>query len=173
MNGQTRPSWGFFYGSIMGRKKKYTEEHWNEFLFRISEGAKAKKLSYEPDMPSWRLISNKLNNDPDFRERYSLAMEHRAETYSEQVDDLVQMVINGEICPNAGRVAIDGKKWQAATDAPKKFGGYHRHEIKHTGADYIQALKLIAEEKQATESNKPRARDSDDNATTTGTASVH
>ena len=34
--------------------------------------------------------------DPDFRERYSLAMEHRAETYSEQVDDLVQMVISGE-----------------------------------------------------------------------------
>ena len=105
----------------MPRRKKYTEEDWNEFLFRISEGAKAKKLSYEPDMPSWRLISNRLNNDPDFRERYSLAMEHRAETYSEQVDDLVQMVISGEICPNAGRVAIDGKKWQAATDAPKKY----------------------------------------------------
>ena len=36
----------------------------------------------------------------------------------------------------------------------------------------IKALE-VAEEKQATESNKPRARDSDDNATTTGTASVH
>jgi len=157
----------------MGRKKKYTEEHWNEFLFRISEGAKAKKLSYEPDMPSWRLISDKLNSDEQFARRYSLALENRAEIYFDEVDELAKKVENGEICPNAGRVAIDAKKWQAATNAPKKFGGLHRHEIKHTGADYIQALKLIAEEKQATESNTPRAQGSEDNATKTGTASLH
>ena len=157
----------------MGRKKKYTEEHWNEFLFRISEGAKAKKLSYEPDMPSWRLVSDKLNSDADFATRYAVAMENRGQVYADKIADIIDKVIDGEIDPNAGRVAIDGLKWTSAKLAPKKYGDIHRHEVKHTGTDYVAALKAIAEEKHNAEGNELRARDSDDNATTTGTASVH
>jgi glycine/D-amino acid oxidase-like deaminating enzyme len=157
----------------MGRRKKYTEEHWNEFLFRISEGAKAKKLSYEKDMPSWRLISDKLNSDEQFARKYSLALENRAEIYFDEVDELAKKVEKGEICPNAGRVAIDAKKWQAATNAPKKFGGLHRHEIKHTGTDYVQALKAIAEEKHTRESNTPRARGVSETDDEQGAQSLH
>ena len=89
-----------------------------------------------------------------------------------RLQEIIDAVIDGRIDPNAGRVAIDGLKWTSAKLAPKKYGDIHRHEVKHTGTDYIAALKAIAEEKHTTEGDELRARDSEQ-ATAKGKASMH
>ena len=154
-------------------RRKFNDATWREFLKRIGEGHSANQICKQSDMPSWRLVSDKLNSDADFATRYAVAMENRGQVYADKIADIIDKVIDGEIDPNAGRVAIDGLKWTSAKLAPKKYGDIHRHEVKHTGTDYVAALKAIAEEKHNAEGNELRARDSEDNATTTGTASVH
>ena len=34
--------------------------------------------------------------------------------------------------------------------APKKYGDIHRHEVKHSGSSYVEALKVIASESENT-----------------------
>ena len=43
--------------------RKYTEKEWIEFLKRIGEGRSARDVcGNDKDMPTWRLVSDKLNN---------------------------------------------------------------------------------------------------------------
>lgn len=142
----------------MPQKRKYYDAEWREFLKRIGEGNSANQICKQSDMPSWRLVSEKLNSDSDFAMRYSVAMENRGQVYADKIADIIEAVIDGTIDPNAGRVAIDGLKWTSAKLAPKKYGDIHRHEVKHSGADYVTALKAIAEEKHTTDGDELRAQ---------------
>ena len=127
-------------------------------------------------MPSWRLVSDKLNSDSGFASMYSVAMENRGQVYADKISEIIDAVIAGTIDPNAGRVAIDGLKWTSAKLAPKKYSDIHRHEVKHSGTDYVTALKAIAEEKQekhTTEANELRARSSRIEGTNQDNSALH
>ena len=156
----------------MPAKRKFHDAEWREFLKRIGEGNSANQVCKQADMPSWRLVSEKLNSDSDFATRYSVAMENRGQVYADKIAEIIDAVIDGRIDPNAGRVAIDGLKWTSAKLAPKKYGDIHRHEVKHTGTDYVAALKAIAEEKHNADGDEVRAR-TDEQAATKGKASLH
>ena len=89
-------------------------EKWNEFLKRIGGGRSARDVcGNDKDMPSWRIVSNKLNEDTAFASKYSLAMENRGQVYADKISEIVDKVVDGLIDPNAGRVAIDGLKWMS------------------------------------------------------------
>jgi len=157
----------------MPAKRKFHDAEWREFLKRIGEGNSANQVCKQADMPSWRLVSEKLNSDSDFAMRYSVAMENRGQVYADKIAEIIDAVIDGRIDPNAGRVAIDGLKWTSAKLAPKKYGDIHRHEVNHTGTDYVTALKAIAEEKHNAEGDELRAQGGKQTASETGKASLH
>ena len=126
--------------------QKHTEKTYSEFLKRIGEGRSARSVCGDSDMPTWRSISNRLNENPEFAAAYSLAMENRGQVYADRISEIIDQVVSGQIDPNAGRVAIDGLKWVSSKLAPKKYGDVHRHEVKHSGSSYVEALKVIASE---------------------------
>lgn len=154
-------------------RRKYQDKDWREFLKRIGEGRSANSICKDADMPSWRLVSDKLNSDSGFASMYSVAMENRGQVYADKISEIIDAVIAGTLDPNAGRVAIDGLKWTSAKLAPKKYGDIHRHEVKHSGTDYVTALKAIAEEKHTTEDNELRARSSRIDGTNQDNSALH
>ena len=124
--------------------RKYTEKEWIEFLKRIGEGRSARDVcGNDKDMPTWRLVSDKLNSDTGFASRYAMAMENRGQVYADKITDTVNDMLNGTIDYNQARVAIDALKWQSSKLAPKKYGDVHRMEVKHE-ASYLDALKEVS-----------------------------
>ena len=125
--------------------KKHSDDDWAEFLKRIAEGRSARDVcGNDKDMPSWRVVSAKLNSDGEFAARYSLAMENRGQVYADRISELVDQVVAGTLDPNAARVAIDALKWTSSKLAPKSFGDIHRMEVKHESS-YVDALKGVAQ----------------------------
>ena len=138
---------------------KFNEKSWNEFLKRIGEGRSARDVcGNDKDMPSWRIVSNKLNEDTAFASKYSLAMENRGQVYADKISEIVNKVVDGLIDPNAGRVAIDGLKWMSMKLAPKKFGDVHKMEVKHE-TSYVDALKEVSGMVDSTTSNALRTHE--------------
>lgn len=138
---------------------KFNEKSWNEFLKRIGEGRSARDVcGNDKDMPSWRIVSIKLNEDTNFAQKYSLAMENRGQVYADKISDIVNKVVDGVIDPNAGRVAIEGLKWMSMKLAPKKFGDIHRMEVKHE-TSYVDALKEVSGMVNTTSSNTLRTHE--------------
>ena len=138
---------------------RMNDEKWNEFLKRIGEGRSARDVcGNDKDMPSWRIVSNKLNEDTAFASKYSLAMENRGQVYADKISEIVNKVVDGLIDPNAGRVAIDGLKWMSMKLAPKKFGDVHKMEVKHE-TSYVDALKEISGIVDSTTSNALRTHE--------------
>ena len=138
---------------------RMNDEKWNEFLKRIGEGRSARDVcGNDKDMPSWRIVSNKLNEDTAFASKYSLAMENRGQVYADKISEIVNKVVDGLIDPNAGRVAIDGLKWMSMKLAPKKFGDVHKMEVKHE-TSYVDALKEISGMVDSTTSNALRTHE--------------
>lgn len=138
---------------------RMNNEKWNEFLKRIGEGRSARDVcGNDKDMPSWRTVSIKLNEDLEFSQKYSLAMENRGQVYADKISEIVNKVVDGLIDPNAGRVAIDGLKWMSMKLAPKKFGDIHRMEVKHE-TSYVDALKEVSGMIDSTTSNTLRTHE--------------
>jgi len=138
---------------------KFNEKSWNEFLKRIGEGRSARDVcGNDKDMPSWRIVSIKLNEDTNFAQKYSLAMENRGQVYADKISEIVNKVVDGLIDPNAGRVAIDGLKWMSMKLAPKKFGDVHKMEVKHE-TSYVDALKEVSGMVNTTSSNTLRTHE--------------
>ena len=138
---------------------KFNEKSWNEFLKRIGEGRSARDVcGNDKDMPSWRIVSIKLNEDTNFAQKYSLAMENRGQVYADKISEIVNKVVDGLLDPNAGRVAIDGLKWMSMKLAPKKFGDIHRMEVKHE-TSYVDALKEVSGMVNTTSSNTLRTHE--------------
>ena len=54
---------------------------------------------------------------------------------------MIDRVLNGEVNPNAGRVAIDGLKWIAARMLPKRYGD--RVDANLTGDIIVHGLEKI------------------------------
>ena len=135
--------------------RKYTEKEWIEFLKRIGEGRSARDVcGNDKEMPSWRLVSDKLNTDNGFASRYAMAMENRGQVYADKITDTVNDMLNGTIDYNQARVAIDALKWQSSKLAPKKYGDVHRMEVKHE-ASYLDALKEVSKVVDGGESTLP------------------
>lgn len=140
-----------------------------EFLKRIGEGRSARDVcGNDKDMPSWRLVSDKLNGQEGFAQKYSLAMENRGQVYADKITDIMQGMLDGEIDYNSARVAIDALKWQSSKLAPKKYGDVHRMEVKHE-ASYLDALREVSKVVDGEETSLPntiRRREAEENKDT-------
>jgi hypothetical protein len=71
-------------------------------------------------------------SDPLFCEQYAHAMELRADWHAAKIEDLADKVEQGLIPPDAGRVAIDARKWTAAKLRPKRYGDKVMSEVDMT-----------------------------------------
>ena len=93
-----------------------------EICSRIAEGKSLVAICRDPDMPSYREFMRWIAEDETIRQNYASAREASADANAESITDISERVLNGQVDPQAARVAIDALKWSAGRKQPKKYG---------------------------------------------------
>ena len=83
----------------------------------------------EPGMPTQSQVYRALAEDASFRENYARAREAQADTDADEIANIRQRVIDGDLTPEQGRVAIDSLKWSAGKRAPKRYGDRIQNDV--------------------------------------------
>jgi hypothetical protein len=114
-----------------GRPTDYTAELGARICDETATGSKLEAICAADEMPCRQTVYRWFSRHPDFAEAYGRARRARALLRVDEIDDIVQKVVDGDLDPNAARVAIDAHKWQAAKEDPRTFG----EKVELTGKD--------------------------------------
>ena len=124
----------------------YTAEIAAEVCKRIELGETVRAIAADPEMPGRTAIFEWLRAHGDFADQYARAREESAHSSADQVVDIAQDVLAGQVLPDAARVAIDALKWTAGKRKPKVYGDKVTQE--QTGPDggpvqHVHKLELV------------------------------
>lgn len=100
----------------------YSPEMAARLCARLAGGMSLRAICRGRDMPSRNTVLRWVGENETFRDQYVRAMEARALAQGEEVDEIANMVLRGDLDPRAGAVAMEGKKWSASRMAPKVWG---------------------------------------------------
>ena len=117
----------------------------------VSQGMSIKSIAALEGMPDAKSIWTWLNRDEEFLLIYTRAIQARSLIHAERIDELAEMAVNGELPPDAARVAIDAKKWTASRLLPKIYGDRTQVDatVTHTHTLHLEALKELSERAKA------------------------
>lgn len=121
-----------------GRPTKKTDALVKKFCDGLTEGKSALMMCSECEI-SWQTLSQWLQHDEDFREKYRVAREVQADYLAEQTLDIADedplLAITAQGGANDGdvirvdgaavqhqKLRIDTRKWYASIVAPRKYG---------------------------------------------------
>jgi len=93
-------------------------------LLIIADGQSLRHAARELGIPVTTLYDAVYSQQP---ERYARAREAAAELDADQVKEIGESALRGEVAPDAARVAIDAVKWSAGKRHPRKFGDKITH----------------------------------------------
>lgn len=135
--------------TFIDRKQELLEEVCN----KIAAGISLRQACEAEGMPSVPTVMRWLAEDAQAAEQYARAIQRRAVTKAEQIEELALKVQSGEIPPDVGRVVIDTHKWIASRLLPKVYGEKQEvsHNVQHTHTLHLEALKTLADEAKQVE----------------------
>jgi len=100
-------------------------------------------------MPSYVTMWKSLKDHDDFRSKYQVATELRAQGIDDQIDDTIAEMRSGEIDAQTARVIVDTYKWRAAKLYPKLYGDNQKIDVEHKVTSFVDELKLAAAQIEA------------------------
>ncbi len=114
-----------------GRPSKYSPEVAAAICAGLAAGKTLIKICEAKDMPGASTVFEWLGSKEGFPELYARARAQGADFEFEEMAEIEQQILNGEIEPQAGRVVMDSRKWRLG----KKSGKYsdNKHRVEHTG----------------------------------------
>ena len=122
--------------------KKYDEKLGDEICVRIQLGETIQQICDDDHMPHKRTVYYWLKQYPEFQTAYRMAREEAAHVMADKVLEIAKKVADGELAPDAGRVAIDAQKWVAGKRKPKAYGEKVEHE--HTGGfEHVHRIERV------------------------------
>ena len=114
-----------------GRPSIKTPELLDAIVERIAAGESLRSVCRDDAMPGMTTVFGWLADDEQFRSKYARARDAQAEVMDDKIVSLAERVEQGDMDPQAARVAIGAYQWRAAKLAPKRYGDKVEHE--HTG----------------------------------------
>lgn len=129
----------------------FNENLFNAVLVRLGEGETVRAIAKDMGFHKgtfWRICED----NAELAARYARAREVQAHDQFERIVQLAQMTENGEIDPQAARVAIDARKWAACKLMPKKYGEKIEVDQKVTveaGESILALLSSVRAEREA------------------------
>ena len=141
------------YEKNMSKKSKHSSSHItasdkeklkSRFLDLVAGGKSARVACQEDGMPSYVTVWNWLKSDDDFRGKYQVASELRAQGIDDDIDIALAQMMNGQIDAQQARVIIDTYKWRAAKLYPKLYGDNQKIDVEHKVSNFVDELKLAA-----------------------------
>lgn len=106
----------------MARPSDYTPELAERICDAIADRGRLSKICAAPDMPNERTIYRWLEKYPEFCQQFTRARLYRAEARFDDLEELHEQILSGDLDANAGRVLIDLLKWQMGKENPKVYG---------------------------------------------------
>lgn len=121
-----------------GRPTEYTEAIAEAICDRLANGEGLVSICRDEEMPARSTVHSWLNEKSDvfkqeFLDKYMRARDDQADYKAEEIEEIADKVIKGEVKPDAARVAIDAKKWTASKLKPRRYGERIEQEITHHG----------------------------------------
>lgn len=107
---------------------KLTDEVRETVLRGLAEGKSLRTACAELGISHW-MWNRALSAEPELAHQYARARDEGIDSQAEEMHDLEQRVLSGELDPNAFRAAMDARKWRLARQAPKKYGDKVQQEI--------------------------------------------
>lgn len=128
-----------------GRPSMRSRELMLEICNRIASGRSVTSICKDDDMPSFDTVWRWVNEEEEFSERYARAIQQRALAHADEITLISQRVMQGELPPDAARVALDAMKWTASRLLPKVYGDKQIVEanVTHTHQLHLDALKAL------------------------------
>lgn len=123
---------------------KIKEEVFDTFLERVTEGRAGTNVCKDEDMPGWTTVWRKITSEPEFEQKYRMALSSRGMVYADKLDELDEKLLAGKITESAHRTMSDNVKWRSARMTPKVYGERQQVEVTASpGGEYLQALQQI------------------------------
>jgi len=102
-----------------GRPTTYTDDISDEICNRLAGGQSLRTIVLDPKMPARTTVYEWLRVNERFALNYNEARNESADADFEQIGDIAQDVLRGDVEPNVARVAIDTIKWIAGRKKSK------------------------------------------------------
>jgi len=108
----------------VGRPTKYNDAVVSEICSRLSGGASLASICRDDHIPTVSCVLLWLvdGKHPEFFELYRKARQAQGMFDGDRLREIVEIMIIGELEPQAAKVAIDAYKWTAARNAPQVYG---------------------------------------------------
>lgn len=115
----------------VGRPTVMTPEVVEYICTELAEGRSLRSICREEGMPAVSTVLLAVVQDRGgFSEQYRRAREAAGFAHADNIVELTNMVVSGEIGPNEARAAMDGLKWAAERMAPRHHSP--RQQLDHT-----------------------------------------
>lgn len=105
-----------------GRPAIYSKELADQVLEKLALGRSLRSVLQDEGMPAMTTVFKWLREIPEFTQQYTRAKMESANADHDKLDDIAQKVLDGEVDPNAARVAADIIKWSTSKKDPKRYG---------------------------------------------------
>ncbi|MEO7938717.1 MAG: hypothetical protein ABIR55_08845 [Burkholderiaceae bacterium] len=119
----------------------YLHPNADDILERIP-GQSLSSICREEGMPTKWTVLRWVEKDEAFMESYSLAMRLRGHVTADEIADLRERLLRGEITPEIHREAKDSCKWEAGRRLPKVYGD--KIGVEHSGTMTLEQLVTAA-----------------------------
>jgi len=113
----------------MADKKMADAFFWEDLFTRVSHGLSIQEYAKTRDVPYKRMMA-RIKEDEALSQGLDEAKHARAWGYFEDVDRVTDLVEEGKIDPNSGRVVIQSRQWQAKMMNRQDFGDRQQVELK-------------------------------------------
>ena len=127
------------------QEKLKDEKFWTRLFSAIGqEGLSLVEFCAMEDV-HYNKVSWKLKSDTTLQQQYAHTREMRALKNADKIESLANRVEREEIKPDAGRVAIDARKWLASRLDPAQFGDKIQSTVQviDMNQTYLNELKVL------------------------------
>ena len=121
-----------------------TEDFWDGLFESIAGGMSVMEWCALQDIP-YTTVQNRMKREPELAAKLLCARESRAFLQAELIEKLAQKVEDGSIRSDAGRVAIDARKFLASKLDPHIYGDRIQADIRvqDVSSVYLDELKAL------------------------------
>lgn len=121
------------------------EEQVEDLLAYIAAGGRLREFCMQKDL-TYSTVQERITSSDAVMPRYQSAMDARSDLERERIEEIIELVENGQMDPKAGAVAIGGRQWLAKTMNRRRYGDQQVVDVAVTDKTrlHIEALRLIA-----------------------------
>jgi len=126
----------------MSRPSDYSDDLAERICAGLMDGQSLRRVCADEDMPDRRTIYRWMQSIPDFATKCAHARVIQADAIEEDMADIEDRTLCGELDPAAARAVLSSKQWRASKLAPKKYGEKLHAELTGAGGGPMQFQRI-------------------------------